>query len=766
MTASAPAPLRVLVIDDDEEDFMITRDLFAASDHPPVVAWARDYDSGLEATLSGDHDVCLVDYRLGGDSGIGLMQAARLVVAHVPMILLTGYGSRAVDVAARAAGAQDYLPKNALTSELLERTVRYAVERIRTLAHARELEDKYRLLFDANPVPTWVMDAEAFSYLAVNEAALAQYGYSREEFLQLSAEDIRPEHEHERVRRLRALPIEDFGDQSRWQHQRRDGSVIEVDVSYQQITFEGRRAVIVLARDITERIQGEAAIRQSEERFRELEEHAQVIYFACHPDTLQMQYLSAAYASLFDQPVAEAMQNPTAWMDRVHAQDRSALEAALRKSPVGETEFRIVLRDGEVRWIRRRTSAVQDSAGRVVRVIGTAVDVTELRRTREYAETKNRMEAVGRLAGGVAHDFNNLLTAIMGEAEMLAEDLSGDADRLSAVQEIMASSRRAADLTRQLLAFSRQQVFDLQVLDVNALIRRMEKMLNRLLGEDVELVTVLAADLGAVRADAGQIEQVIMNLAVNARDAMPHGGVLRIESCNLDVTAEMAAAHEGLRPGAYVAFSARDTGEGMSDEVRDHVFEPFFTTKAPGHGTGLGLATVHGIVKQSGGYIILESRRGIGTSFDVLLPRVAAIAQTDEVNAEPAPTRSATETILLVEDETAVRRVIRRVLETYGYKVLEASSGEQALSICKAHSGDIDCVLADLVMPKMNGLQTIEALRALRPGVSALLMSGYANHAISEETGLEMDERVQKPFTPAGLARKLRAILDKRAIAG
>ena len=765
MTASHPAPLRVLVIDDDEEDFMITRDLFAASDHPPEVAWARDYASGLEATLSGDHDVCLVDYRLGADSGIGLMQEARLVVAHVPMILLTGHGSRSVDVAARAAGAQDYLPKNALTSELLERTVRYAVERIRTLAHARELEDKYRLLFDANPVPTWVMDAEAFSFLAVNEAALVQYGYSREEFLQLSAEDIRPAHEHDRVRHLRSVPFEDFGDQSRWQHQRRDGSIIEVDVSYQQITFEGRRAIIVLARDITERIQGEAAIRQSEERFRELEEHARVIYFACHPDTLQMQYLSSAYAGMFDQPVNKAMANPTAWMERVHAQDRPALEATLRASPVGETEFRIVRLDGEVRWIRRRTSAVHDDAGRVVRVIGTAVDVTELRRTREYAETKNRMEAIGRLAGGVAHDFNNLLTAIMGEAEMLAEDLSDDAGRLSAVEEIITSSRRAADLTRQLLAFSRQQVFDLQVLDVNTLITRMEKMLNRLLGEDVELVTVLAADLGSVRADAGQIEQVIMNLAVNARDAMPNGGVLRIESRNLDVTAEMAATHEGLRPGAYVSFSARDTGEGMSDEVREHVFEPFFTTKAPGHGTGLGLATVHGIVKQSGGYIILESTLGIGTFFDVLLPRAAAAAQPAEAGVEAAPTRNATETILLVEDEAGVRGVVRRVLEAYGYTVLEAASGEEALAISSAHNGDIHCVLADLVMPKMNGLQTVAALRKLRPGVSALLMSGYANQATATETGYDVEEHVQKPFTPAGLARKLRATLDRRATA-
>ena len=764
MTGAVPAPLRVLVIDDDEEDFMITRDLFAASDHPPEVAWAHDYASGLAATLSGAHDVCLVDYGLGGESGIGLMREARVLVAHVPMILLTGNGSRLIDIAAREAGAHDYLPKNALTPELLERTVRYAVERVRTLAHARELEDKYRLLFDANPVPTWVADAHTFEFLAVNDAAVAQYGYSREEFIRLAAEDIRPPHEHARVRRLRNTPYADFGDQSRWQHQRRDGSIIEAEVSYQEITFEGRRAIIVLARDITERIQGDAALRRSEERFRELEEHAHVIFFACDPDSLQMEYLSPAYADVFDQPVCEAMASPSAWMTRVHPQDRPGLEASLRASAVGEAEFRIVRLDGEVRWVRRRTSAVRDAEGRIIRIIGTAVDVTAQRRTREYAETKNRMEAIGRLAGGVAHDFNNLLTAILGEAEMLAEVLRDDADQRSAVGEIIGSSRRAADLTRQLLAFSRQQVFDLKVLDVNALIQQMEKMLHRLLGEDVELVTALAPDLGAVRADSGQLEQVIMNLAVNARDAMPHGGVLHIESRNLEVSDEMAALHEGLRPGSYVAIAAQDTGTGMSEDAKAHLFEPFFTTKAPGQGTGLGLATVHGIVKQSGGYIILKSTLGIGTLFEVLLPRVEATALAAAVVSDEPTLRRATETILLVEDEEGVRGVVRRVLAAHGYTVLEAASGEEAVAICRSHDGEIHGVLADVVMPKMNGRETVAALRGLRPGLRVLLMSGYMNQAAAYESGYdESEEYVQKPFTPTGLVRKLRSILDAGA---
>ena len=757
------ADLRVLVIDDDEEDFRITRDMFADVGVSPTLEWASAYSPGLKAVVEGEHDVCLVDLELGADSGLELVREARRRGVQSPMIIMTGHDNRQVDLEASRAGAHDYLPKRTLTPELLERTVRHAVERAHAIASTRELQARYRLLFDASPIPTWVMDAESFAFLEVNEAAVEQYGYSREEFLSLHARDIRPEQEQERLRQLYTAPVEVLRTHTRWQHVRRDGSIIEVEVSFREVSFGGRDAYIVLARDVTDRTRAEAALRQSEERFRELEEQTRVIFFAGDAMSGEMLYLSPAHEDIFDQPVAEVMANPQAWMARVHPDDRARVEELLRSSATSEAEFRIVRRDGTVRWIRRRASAVQDEFGRVRRIVGTNDDVTTLRRAQQYTETKSRMEAIGRLAGGVAHDFNNILTAIMGEADALAEeDLDQEARRQGAL-EIIASSRRAADLTRQLLAFSRQQVFDLRVLDVNALFAKMEKMLRRLLGEDVELRAELSPVLGRVRADAGQLEQVIMNLAVNARDAMPDGGLLRVETRDFEVDPATALLHEGLRPGKYVLLRVQDSGLGMSDAVKAQIFEPFFTTKGPGSGTGLGLATVHGIVKQSGGFIVVRSAPGTGATFDILLPRVDAEPDMPVVRQAGLATVRGTETILVIEDEPGVRAIVRRVLAGVGYTVIEAGSGREAIELATEFEGAIHGVVSDIVMPGMTGVQTVQAIRAIRPVARALYMSGYTERITSQQQQFEAgDSYIQKPFTPDSLARKVRDMLDAR----
>jgi signal transduction histidine kinase len=392
--------------------------------------------------------------------------------------------------------------------------------------------------------------------------------------------------------------------------------------------------------------------------------------------------------------------------------------------------------------------------------------MAQQRRLEEQLIQSQKMEGIGRLAGGVAHDFNNLLTAILGYAELMESQLEDEGLR-SELREIRLAGERAAALTRQLLAFSRRQVLQPRTLDLNIVVSDVEKMLARLIGEDVTLVTRLEPALGSVKADPGQIEQVIMNLAVNARDAMPEGGTLTFETANAMLDADFVAVHSGALPGAYVVLTVTDTGTGMTDEVRGHAFEPFFTTKEKGKGTGLGLATAYGIVKQSGGHITVDSEAGRGTTFRIYLPRVEGTAADSERTTSSSLLPTGTETILLVEDEAGVRRLSSTVLETQGYIVLEAASGDIALQVARSETGPIHLIVTDVVMPGMNGRELWERLKVLRPDSRVLFMSGYTDDAIARHGVLEPGIAfLQKPFTPFSLAQKVREVLDAAPRAG
>jgi signal transduction histidine kinase len=385
---------------------------------------------------------------------------------------------------------------------------------------------------------------------------------------------------------------------------------------------------------------------------------------------------------------------------------------------------------------------------------------TQQRLLEQQLIESQKMEGIGRLAGGVAHDFNNLLTAILGYAELMESQLE-DENLRSELREIRLAGERAAALTQQLLAFSRRQILQPRTLDLNTVVSNIEKMLARLIGEDIKLVTRLEPALGSVKADPGQLEQVIMNLAVNARDSMPEGGTLTFETANSLLDTDFVASHPGARPGGYAALTVADTGIGMSDEVRSHAFEPFFTTKERGKGTGLGLATAYGIVKQSGGYITVESEPGRGTTFRIYLPLVTDSAAASRPGERPTSSPSGSETILLVEDESGVRRMSRTILETQGYTVLEAASGEEALVIARSHEGVIHLVATDVIMPGMSGRVLWDRLRALRPNSRVLFMSGYTDDVIARHGVLESGIAfLQKPFTPHGLAEKVRDVLD------
>ncbi len=392
-----------------------------------------------------------------------------------------------------------------------------------------------------------------------------------------------------------------------------------------------------------------------------------------------------------------------------------------------------------------------------------AEDVTERRALEQQLQQSQKMEAVGRLAGGVAHDFNNLLMVISGYSEFLLDRLGPEPVLRAPAQEIASAAARATSLTRQLLAFSRKQMLAPKILDLNGVVSENLKMLTRMIGEDIDLVMVPGADLGSVHADAGQIEQVVMNLAVNARDAMPSGGKLTIETRNISLDEEYARFHAPLRPGNYVMLAISDTGAGMDSETQSHIFGPFFTTKGT-KGTGLGLSTVYGIVKQSGGYIWVYSELGRGTIFKIHLPRVADTIETPAqaaVSAEGTEFEPGTETILLVEDEGNLRYLARQFLEKQGYRVLEAADGAEAVHIAVSHQGVIHLLLTDVIMPGMNGRELAQRISEIRPNAKVLYMSGYTENVIGRNGTLDAGVRLlQKPFTLRELKSKVREVLD------
>ena len=441
---------------------------------------------------------------------------------------------------------------------------------------------------------------------------------------------------------------------------------------------------------------------------------------------------------------------------------RDAVARALTDGSPYFVEHRVVRPDGSERIVQERGIVEQDDRGLPLRLVGTILDVTDRRRLEQQLQHAQKMESVGRLAGGIAHDFNNIMTAILGYADLLIGDLERTDRRRDDLVEIRAAAERAATLTRQLLAFSRRQVLELRPVHLNDVVRDVERLLERLIGEDVRLATRLTPELSWIRADPGQVEQVLVNLAVNARDAMPLGGELTIETSNVFLEAEHAALRPEVTAGPHVLLSVSDTGSGMTLDVREHLFEPFFTTKEVGKGTGLGLATVYGIIQQSEGSIQVQSELGRGSSFRLYFPAISAPDEQLQVPDSLPPPQRGAETILLAEDEGTVRSLARRVLEGDGYRVLESPSPGDALRLSAAHPEPIHLLLTDVVMPELSGRKLAERLRARHPAIRVLYMSGFTDDAVLHHGGFELGSAyIQKPFTPESLLRKVREVLDR-----
>jgi two-component system, cell cycle sensor histidine kinase and response regulator CckA len=547
--------------------------------------------------------------------------------------------------------------------------------------------------------------------------------------------------------------------------QKKDGTVIDISLSAAPLfdskgEFKGAMGVVA---DITERKRVEKALKRSEEYFRSLIEKASDIITTLDTSG-KIHYQSPSVERILGY-TPEELKGENAF-DIIHIDDQQYLLPIFTSAPdtsngIEPLEFRVRHKDGSWRVLEAVGKKFTDESGETFVVIN-ARDITERNLLKEQLLQSQKMEAIGRLAGGVAHDFNNLLTAITGYSELLLRRNNLSTSIRHQIEEIRKATNRATSLTHQLLAFSRKQVLQPKIFSLTNVVTEINKLLRRLIGEDVELKLVSDSSLWDIKADPSQIEQVIMNLAINARDAMPDGGRLKIETRNIEIIEESSSLPLNIPTGQYVLLSVSDTGCGIDQETQQHLFEPFFTTKEQGKGTGLGLSTVYGIVNQSGGHICVTSEVGKGTTFDVYLPRVQdGIKELNITNSlQEAP--NGNETILLVEDEDMVRDMIQEVLEINGYHILTATNGEEALQLCDLYNKPIDLVLSDIVMPQMGGLELCERLSSLRPKTKVLLMSGYVENKTIQEKVLKSNVAfLPKPFTPNELALKLREVLEE-----
>ncbi len=451
----------------------------------------------------------------------------------------------------------------------------------------------------------------------------------------------------------------------------------------------------------------------------------------------------------------------------VHPSDREVVRSALKATMEGSKpcllDHRVTQPGGKIGFVQVRAEAALDRDGKPERLVGMVQDTSEHVRLQQQLTQAQKMEGIGRLAGGVAHDFNNLLTAILGYTDMAMRSVDPSSTTYKHMSHVRQAGERSAALTQQLLAFARKTIVEPKVVNLNDTLLGMDKILRRLIGEDIEIVTVAARELWSARVDASQLEQVVMNLAVNARDAMPGGGKLTLETGNVILDAEYCASRPEVSPGEFVLLAVSDTGTGIPDSAKSHLFEPFFTTKERGKGTGLGLATVYGIVKQANGHIGVYSEMGRGTTFKIYLPRTQAPRETRHITGSLESIVGGHETILLVEDEPLVRGLAAETLKSQGYAVLEAANGEEALGVAANHDGEIDLLLTDVVMPRMSGKKLAEALAKSRPRTAVLYISGYTENAIVHHGVLDAHvEFLPKPFSHVALARKVRDLLDAR----
>lgn len=695
-------------------------------------------------------------------------------VSSVTLVPLVAAGAR-LGVLVVASSEEDLAEDWIEIVEAVGVQVGQAVAVARSMTWVRQSEQRYRAWFTDMPIGLFCSTPDG-QILDANPAMIQLLGYpDRSALLAVNSTT------------LYACPEDRLLFQHRLEHEltvrdcdfdmlRADGAVISVRAHGRAIrdahgcieSYEGGIEDITEQRQsVRGRTQAEEALRQNLGLLRSVIEGTTDPIFI---KDLKGRYLLAnsAAAALLRVPPEDMIGRDDTELFPPDKADKAQLIVAADRGVMATGETRVyeevlAMKKGQPQTFLSSKGVFRDRDGKVAGLFGISRDITKFRDLESQLRQSQKMEAVGRLAGGIAHDFNNMLSAIMSNADLLQEDILEGDPRREEVEEITLATRRAAGLTRQLLAFSRQQLLEPRVIDLNGIVAGVEKMLRRIIGEDIELETRLAPDLGSITADPGQLEQVIMNLAVNARDAMPDGGKLTLETSPVDLTGVYAAEHAGVAVGAYVMLAVSDTGSGMDADTQARMFEPFFTTKETGKGTGLGLSTVHGIVNQSGGFLWVYSELNHGTTFKVYLPRIDAVAPTRLTPASSvAQSPRGHETILFVEDEDALRRVGREILVRQGYTILVAASGAEALTLGAAHHDPIGMIATDVVMPGLSGTEVASRLRVLHPEAKVLYMSGYTDDAVVRRGMVEPGTAfLQKPFSAATLARKVREVLDR-----
>ncbi|MEW5848436.1 MAG: PAS domain S-box protein [Myxococcota bacterium] len=636
------------------------------------------------------------------------------------------------------------------------------LERKRAEEARRQSEMRMRAFFENSVAALGI--SKAGVHVSVNAAYARMFGHESPEVLVGTPilDLIAPSHRQEILELVRRRSRrEDVPDNYETRALRKDGTEFDMDVCVSSYEEDGEVFTIVVLRDITPRKVAERQLEESEARYRSLYNRTPVMLHSIDHEGRLLAVSDQWLATLGYERAEVLGRRSTEFLteqSRRHAQE-VVLPRYWKTGWCKDVPYQFVKRNGEKVDVLLSAIAEMGPQG-PTRSLAVIIDVTERNRLEEALRQAQKMEAIGLLAGGIAHDFNNILTSIAGHAELIHSGLPPESPLLGDVEQVAHSVERAAALTHQLLAFSRRQVLKPQVLDLGAVVVDIEKMLRRLIGEHIELVTELAPGVGPVRVDPGQMQQVIMNLAINARDAMPNGGRLVLRTGARELACAEAAAMN-LPPGSYVTLEVEDNGSGMDEVTRVRVFEPFFTTKALGRGTGLGLSTVYGIVTQSGGHIRVESQPGVGSVFRVLLPRVSGPASVVPTTPVPTGAVEGNETILLVEDEEMLRRLLRPVLEMRGYTVLEAPHGAEAWEKCCAHPGPVHLVVTDVVMPQLGGRELVARLRARQPDIKVLYVSGYTDDdMVHRGVGAEGAAFLQKPFTPETLVRTVRQVLD------
>jgi two-component system, cell cycle sensor histidine kinase and response regulator CckA len=641
-------------------------------------------------------------------------------------------------------------------------------QRKRAEEELRDSEERYRRLVELSPDAVWVRRGEKIIF--INSAGVKLLGaQSPDEVIGKRAIDfIHPAHREIAARRMAEL--QSPGQTVPFLEEkfvRLDGSEIDVEVAATSFKIGKESASQVIVHDLTERKRAERELLAAETRFRLLVEQLPAItYMAGFGADGEWSYVSPQIEAILGFTPAEWMADPKLWFRRLHPEDVAKVIGLEEKSRVSgqpySAEYRLQARDGKYHWFTDIAKMVRNANG-VESLQGVMTDVTETKTLEAQFRQAQKMEAVGQLAGGIAHDFNNLLMVIRGHTDLLLN--AGGAQPRENIVQIQKAADRAASLTRQLLAFSRMQVLQPEVLDLNRVVAEMASMIERLFGSNIEFIFNTEPELGRVRADAGQIEQVLLNLAVNARDAMPGGGCLRIRTENVTFAPGDARALPAIGDGKYAALIVRDTGEGMDAETQARIFEPFFTTKEKGRGTGLGLATVYGIVKQSGGFIVVDSAPAQGTAFTIYLPRVDGVESVAKAAPTPEVARHGAETILVVDDESGIRDLAAEYLEGCGYTVLTASGGIEARDLLAKYGSPIHVLLTDTVMPRMTGHELVQTVSALRPEIKIIYMSGYLEfNASAQIQSGDGALYIQKPFSLDALGKIVRSALESAAV--